>query len=217
MKKSSLLSVVCICALTSFSSSSNAFFFEIYYDEIIDGTPPDSLTQWATLSFNDVSPGAVEMIFSVSNNLAPTTAGIDEYFFSLDSILDPGLLTFTFNQSKSTISEPQILTGVNLFDTPGGGSYDFSIRTIPSTARAGDTISMLIGYSGAGPYSAGSFNTPSEGAGGGVFIAAAHMTGTGDGTGEAFIAGSVVPIPAAVWLFGSGLLGLIGFARKKAA
>jgi hypothetical protein len=26
---------------------------------------------------------------------------------------------------------------------------------------------------------------------------------------------NVVPIPAAVWLFGSGLLGLIGFARRK--
>ena len=27
----------------------------------------------------------------------------------------------------------------------------------------------------------------------------------------------VVPIPAAIWLFGSGLLGLVGFARRKAA
>jgi hypothetical protein len=28
---------------------------------------------------------------------------------------------------------------------------------------------------------------------------------------------TVVPVPAAVWLFGSGLLGLIGLARCKAA
>ena len=28
---------------------------------------------------------------------------------------------------------------------------------------------------------------------------------------------AVVPVPAAVWLFGSGLLGLVGFARKKRA
>ena len=27
---------------------------------------------------------------------------------------------------------------------------------------------------------------------------------------------TVVPIPAAVWLFGSGLIGLIGVARRKA-
>lgn len=30
-------------------------------------------------------------------------------------------------------------------------------------------------------------------------------------------ASSVVPVPAAVWLFGSGLLGLIGMVRRKAA
>ena len=28
---------------------------------------------------------------------------------------------------------------------------------------------------------------------------------------------TVVPVPAAVWLFGSGLLGLIGVARRKKA
>ena len=26
----------------------------------------------------------------------------------------------------------------------------------------------------------------------------------------------VVPVPAAVWLFGTGLIGLIGFAKRKA-
>ena len=30
------------------------------------------------------------------------------------------------------------------------------------------------------------------------------------------VVASVVPVPAAIWLFGSGLLGLIGFARRKA-
>jgi hypothetical protein len=34
------------------------------------------------------------------------------------------------------------------------------------------------------------------------------------GTGNLIFAASAVPIPAAVWLFGSGLLGLIGVARR---
>ena len=34
-------------------------------------------------------------------------------------------------------------------------------------------------------------------------------------TGSYLVQTSVVPVPAAVWLFGSGLIGLIGFARRK--
>lgn len=33
--------------------------------------------------------------------------------------------------------------------------------------------------------------------------------------GIALVRLSAVPVPAAVWLFGSGLIGLIGFARRK--
>jgi len=32
-----------------------------------------------------------------------------------------------------------------------------------------------------------------------------------------FVGVNIVPVPAAVWLFGSGLLGLIGIARRKEA
>ena len=36
-------------------------------------------------------------------------------------------------------------------------------------------------------------------------------------TGSFLVRTSVVPVPAAVWLFGSGLLGLVGIARRKKA
>jgi len=39
------------------------------------------------------------------------------------------------------------------------------------------------------------------------------FTASSDGT----ITGSLVPVPAAVWLFGSGLIGLVGIARRKTA
>ena len=38
------------------------------------------------------------------------------------------------------------------------------------------------------------------------------ISGVVDSAGEA---ASVVPVPAAFWLFGSGLLGLVGIARRK--
>lgn len=40
---------------------------------------------------------------------------------------------------------------------------------------------------------------------------------TADGHGTYLVRTSIVPIPSAVWLFGSGLIGLIGIARRKKA
>ena len=42
-------------------------------------------------------------------------------------------------------------------------------------------------------------------------------TAGGAGTGSFLVRTSVVPVPAGVWLFGSGLLGLVGIARRKKA
>ena len=46
-----------------------------------------------------------------------------------------------------------------------------------------------------------------------------HNDGFVDNAGSAFhlVSTSAVPVPAAVWLFGSGLIGLIGVARRKKA
>ena len=44
----------------------------------------------------------------------------------------------------------------------------------------------------------------------------AYLTDSSGNAGNWLVRDAVVPIPSAVWLFGSGLLGLIGFARRKA-
>ena len=45
-----------------------------------------------------------------------------------------------------------------------------------------------------------------------------NLTGNYDGSGMFYdnVNFSVVPVPAAIWLFGSGIIGLIGLARRKA-
>jgi len=62
--------------------------------------------------------------------------------------------------------------------------------------------SMLAGNYAASinPYGDGDFGSP----------------GT-EGTYAFTVAPSAVPLPSAVWLFGSGLLGLIGLARRQSA
>jgi hypothetical protein len=49
-----------------------------------------------------------------------------------------------------------------------------------------------------------------------VIVAFGLTTQTGVGF-SGFVEQTPVPIPAAVWLFGSGLLGLVGVARRKKA
>lgn len=45
-----------------------------------------------------------------------------------------------------------------------------------------------------------------------------HVQGFADGGSESFVNNvTVVPVPAAIWLFGTGLIGLIGVARRKKA
>jgi probable HAF family extracellular repeat protein len=50
----------------------------------------------------------------------------------------------------------------------------------------------------------------------GWIVGIAENSITGDANSAFLLTPTAVPIPAALWLFGSGLLGLIGLARKKA-
>ena len=52
-------------------------------------------------------------------------------------------------------------------------------------------------------------------ASGGAYADAYNTLTMSFGDGSNIVAGSVVPVPPAVWLFGSGLIGLIGIARRQ--
>ncbi len=52
--------------------------------------------------------------------------------------------------------------------------------------------------------------------GGGQLRIGMHVTNFDSGGSESFV-NNPVPVPAAIWLFGSGLIGLLGVARKKVA
>ena len=67
---------------------------------------------------------------------------------------------------------------------------------------AATSASLGLGYDINGNYIGG---TPFDGIRGLINI----------GSGNSLVVTSVVPVPAAVWLFGSGLFGLIGIARRR--
>jgi hypothetical protein len=68
---------------------------------------------------------------------------------------------------------------------------------------------LMITLNGTGPYVAYSL-VPTD-------LSGTFLVGGTDNLVHARLWGAPVPIPAAAWLFGSGLLGLIGIARKKMA
>jgi hypothetical protein len=92
------------------------------------------------------------------------------------------------------------------FEFMGTGSDRTEIFTFSVTGIDDDTV-----YS----YAIGSTLNPSSGEFFSARIAGFDMT---NGVESAVFAGSTpVPVPAAVWLFGSGLLGLVGIARRRRA
>ncbi len=114
------------------------------------------------------------------------------------------------------------LTGVlqadNLFDgtfTIGGGllSGSFMNLDVKQITFMGSTTGSAAGFL---DFTGGSLQ---QGAiGGNVLInwsGDAYSNAGSISTGKLEV--SPVPVPAAVWLFGSGLLGLVGIARRKAA
>ncbi len=115
--------------------------------------------------------------------------------------------------SANVAPPPNQLDGFGRFDvevTDGGSSrQDPLVFTIDV---AGDSIASYVDLSG---NPGNSQNPPAQG---NQFFAA-HVAGfTVDGSSvtSAWFGGqTLVPIPAAVWLFGSGMLGLAAVARRK--
>jgi hypothetical protein len=98
----------------------------------------------------------------------------------------------------------------------GFGRFDLMVSTSGSGNRLDPLVfSIDVAGDSIANYIALSSNNAGEG---NVFFAAhvAGFTSSAPGVTSAWFGGStLVPVPAAVWLFGSGLLGLVGVARRK--
>ena len=98
--------------------------------------------------------------------------------------------------------------------TNNGVDYLFTNGTITAGAYINTTFATLTMSENLG-FASFAADLASGGRIEGGFILSGDIAS--DFTGSSLIAkaGPVVPVPAAVWLFGSGLIGLIGVARRK--
>ncbi|MEN8107450.1 MAG: hypothetical protein ABFS22_05525 [Pseudomonadota bacterium] len=109
--------------------------------------------------------------------------------------------------SFPTLADP--VFGVNQCQFVGGAGCGFTTDVMPSTV-----LPVLVTTGGTAP------GIPIDGLG--ILGGSSFSFNCGETTGcgytvEILIGASVIPTPAAFWLFGSGLLGLIGISRRKKA
>ena len=104
----------------------------------------------------------------------------------------------------------------------GFGRFDWVLTRSSSGSRLDPLTFQIKNVAGDTVLSYFDLSTGSSGQGNVAF--AAHVAGFNSGTGDdeedeitsAYIGGGTpVPVPAAAWLLGSGLLGLMGFARRR--
>ena len=159
------------------------------------------------------------------------------------SILDDGIANLTFGTTYQLTYEPGAVLNIAagpdlvLFDARyDAGSYmvstsydNFANEIFIPIADFLDTTVSRDYYFGGVPdeiFSTDIWGATIElsllGVPQGVTVDHIRVRGVGAETSADFIGvgsftGSLIPIPPAVWLFGSGLLGLVGIARRKAA
>jgi len=193
------------------------------YDQSFGTVSPDGPAPWATAVFDDGGvSGSVTLTMSVAStvNLADVTA----MYFNLDPSLDPTALSFNRDSgSGPSTGDTTISTGVDAFKADGDGLYDILFDFPPPPGadaakfNAGeDLVYTIVGTS---LLTANSFNIwsePGPGDTAGPYLSVARFQSTGSNAEGSDWVGAV-PIPAAVWLFGSGLLCLVGLNRRRSS
>jgi len=166
----------------------------------------------------DVAPGNVLLTITASAGLG--AADITQLYFNFDGLPN----TLSFNPIDVSAVSGYVISNATAdsYHADGDGYYDFLIdlptANTPAGARfsAGESISFVV--SGAGALSPNDFyllSAPGDGEGNpGPFYAAAHIQSTGPYPYEGSDWVAAVPIPAAIWLFGSAL-GMLGLAARR--
>ncbi|MEJ2612158.1 MAG: hypothetical protein P8179_19330 [Candidatus Thiodiazotropha sp.] len=175
-----------LCALGLFANTTLAGTVSITQD-----TSEYFLNDTVTLSID--GSGFSESVFGAGFTLSWDPSILSYTGTSIDN--PPWATSAYVNTSASIGTLDRIFVG-----SSSGAGTDFALADITFTALALGTTDVLIGPSGGGciPGACGVFSMQGE--------LLTDFTPTQV---------NVVPIPAAAWLFGSGVAGLIGLSRRR--
>ncbi len=194
MKNSHLMGAICACVFCLLTPASNAAIVNPMLGLDIDGTLYDvTFHDFNVLSFNSLWDADDDGVFGGGGSV-----------FSAAPM-------FWDDQVGAELARDEIIARLGLVDFTIAGSDLFIIpygAYMSSTISAGfDFIEIVLEN-----HIASDDDNPTAG------ILADSETGSPTTFASFTLASPVpVPVPGAVWLFGSGLLGLIGIARRNKA
>lgn len=213
MNKSHLLSAMCACAFIACMPLAQAAVVELGDLNIINdaGNPSDGL-RYLDMTYSDgltLSEALTNAQATYANARIATASEFD------DIVAAAGI---TYN-SSFTASDGFNSTGSPYHVLSTGANYNSSLVAILGPTVPGDEFDPPSTVVFTDPD--GTNNTASTHDIFGLYgttmeIIQVPWTVPNDQAGWLLVSeATVVPVPAAVWLFGSGLLGLIGVARRK--
>ena len=180
-------------------------------DSVFNGAAPTSATPWLTVAFQDVAGGvqvtitssletASEFVGQVGFDvLGSATATLQGAFTALSGTFTlPSIAYNTVMQGTGNTTYDVLLS----FSNPPGTRFDGTADAIGFVLDSGLTVDANFSGLDFGEIAAHIQGIPLNGG-----TTSGAVTGTGTGT-------PAVPIPAAGWLLGSGLLGLVGISRR---
>jgi hypothetical protein len=202
MKKSRLLGAVCACVLTVITSVSQAI----------------SLQNGDVLSFTTAAGSGASGTVGEGAGLLFDSTGLDALNGLILGSSQPGIpdIDQTWTSTVAGVSGNHRTT--SSVDVLSASTLDFSgwVMTLVGggTDFAFGATQGIADYTFNGTNFTINYHWDAVSDNGGVGLGDANVT-----VYDLTLAGTVssVPVPAAIWLFGSGLLGLIGIARRRKA
>lgn len=189
----------------------------IYPLDYIFSPPTGTVTPLGTVTLTDLG---TDVQFDVLNQAGTGTKLDSLYFNFAHGSVNPNQLTFSNVSASagtySTTLAPLTSSNVNALKADGDGYFDGKFEYLTSNYLGnGQTLSFRLGAVGQN-LDVSDFNFFSlPGGGTGSYIMASHIQSLPDGSSLWVGTVAPVPLPAAALLFGSGLVGLVGFLRKK--
>ena len=207
-----------ILGLSANAAASVMYGFErITNNNVEDISSQLSITLWDSMEANSqfmgLSLSGSEILFTVQNNVG-TASSIAEVYID-DGLLGPSVAVNSLSGSTSFTGG-----GASPSNLPGGNTVGFNATTSFSAdvnpgppANGVNTSNDILGLIlGLGSFA--DFDAVVAAVNNGSLQFGYHVRSIGvAGGSDSYV--STVPVPAAVWMLGAGLLGLVSFGRRK--